>query len=561
MKSKLSLIIVSLGVQAPEMHAEVKPNALFSNNAVLQKNVRVPVWGTASPGEEVTVAFGNQSKTVKTDATGKWLVKLDPIPASAEPRDLTISGNFKSKISNLKCANVLVGEVWMCAGQSNMNNSFDSADTAAKERPLANYPQLREFHVTSKSAIHPVEDLGYDEKRGGYWRVCSPTTVGYFGAVSYFFGRDVHKATGVPVGLIRAAIGGTSAQCWTSLEGLQKEPSLSGYVDQYKKEVPGYDEEAAQYPQKMAEFQAKYKEWQNSLGAAYLDTVKEVNEANKKGQAEGKPVIARPKPPVPQPQQPRQPGGGAGTPTMLFNGMIAPVIPYAIKGTIWYQGEANSGKDLEYRTLFPRLIADWRDKWGGGDFPFLFVQITPFKTMTPEIREAQFLTSLKTPNTAMAVTVDVGLANDIHSPFKEPVGARLALAARALAYGEKIEYSGPEYDSFKIENNQMVLTFKHLGGGLVAKNGLLKGFTIAGADHKFVDAKAEIVGNTVVVSSDQVAAPVAARFGWANVPDVNLWNKADLPASPFRTDTETIDPPPPRNKPVPKTTETSTTEN
>jgi len=546
---------------AMSAQAEVKPNALFSSNAVLQKNVKVPVWGTADSNEYVTVEFAGQKKTTTADAQGNWKVTLDPMPASAAPRDLTISGNLKSQISNVKCAGVLVGEVWMCAGQSNMNNGFDSADTAPKERPLTNYPQLREFHVTTKSAIHPVADLGYDVKRGGYWRVCSPSSVGYFGAVSYFFGRDVHKATGVPVGLIRAAIGGTAAQWWTSLEGLQKEPSLSGYVDQYSKEVPGYDEEAAKYPQKMAEFQAKYKEWQNSYGTDYQAAVKAVDDANKQGQAEGKPVINRPKPAVPQPQQPRQPGGGAGTPTMLFNGMIAPVIPYAIKGAIWYQGEGNSGKGLEYRTLFPCLIADWREKWGRGDFPFLFVQITPFKEMTPEIREAQFLTSLKTPNTAMAVTVDVGLANNIHSPFKEPVGARLALAARALAYGEKIEYSGPEYDSFKIENNQVVLTFKHLGGGLVAKGGPLKGFTIAGADHKFVDAKAGIVGNTVVVSSDNVAAPVAARFGWANVPDVNLWNKADLPASPFRTDTETIDPPPPRNKPVPKTTKTSATEN
>jgi sialate O-acetylesterase len=519
----------------------VKPNALFSDNAVLQQGRPVPVWGTAAPDEQVTVEFAGQKKTVAADAQGRWKVTLDPMPASAETRVLLIS----SQVSSFKfqATNVLVGEVWMCAGQSNMNNGFDSADTAAKEKPLANYPQLREFHVTTKSAIRPVADLGYDEKRGGYWRVCSPTTVGYFGAISYFFGRDVHKATRVPVGLIRAAIGGTAAQCWTSLEGLQKEPTLSGYVDQYQKEVSGYDEAAAKYPQAMAEFQAQYKAWQNAVGKAYLDEVKTVDEANKKGQAEGKPVIARPAPPVPPPKQPRQPGGGAGTPALLFNGMIAPVIPYAIKGAIWYQGEANSSKGLEYRTLFPRLIADWREKWGVGDFPFLFVQICPFKGMTPEIREAQFLTSLNTTNTAMAVTVDVGMANDIHPPFKEPIGARLALGARALAYREKIEYSGPAYDAFKIEKNKMILSFKHVGGGLMAKDGPLKGFTLAGADKKFFDAKAEIVGDTVVVTSDQVVAPVAARYGWANVPDVNLWNKAGLPASPFRTDTETINTP------------------
>ena len=547
MKQPIAYIIVA-GTLAFNARAEVKPNALFSNNAVLQQNVKVPVWGTAAPNESVTVEFAGQKKIATADPQGRWQVILDPMPATAAARDLTISGNLKSQISNFKCSNVLVGEVWMCAGQSNMNNGFDSADTAPKEGPLANHPQLREFHVVAKSAISPTTDLSYDEKRGGHWRVCSPTSVGYFGAVSYFFGRDVHKATGVPVGLIRSAIGGTAAQCWTSLEGLQKEPTLSGYVDLYNKEVPGYEAEAAKYPQAMAEFQAKYKEWQNSVGTDYQAAVKAVNDANKKGQAEGKPVIARPTPPIAPPKQPRQPGGGAGTPTLLFNGMIAPVIPYAIKGAIWYQGEANSAKGLEYRTLLPCLIADWRKKWGVGDFPFLLVQICPFKDMTPEIREAQFLTSLKTPNTAMAVTVDVGMANDIHPPFKEPIGARLALGARALAYGEKIEYSGPAYDSLKIENNRAVLGFKHLGGGLVAKGGPLKGFTIAAADHNFLPAVAEIQGDTVVVQSDKVAAPVAVRYGWANVPDVNLWNKAGLPTSPFRTDTETIDPPPVRNK-------------
>ncbi|MEI6236731.1 MAG: sialate O-acetylesterase, partial [Planctomycetota bacterium] len=451
------------------------------------------------------------------------------------PFVMTIAGE-----NTITIKDVLVGEVWMCGGQSNMNNGFGSAANAATEGPLANYPQMREFHVTSRSAIRPVADLGYDEKRGGHWVVCSPKDVGTFGAVSYFFGRGIHKATGVPVGLIRAAIGGTAAQCWTSLDGLKKEPTLSGYVDQYEKEVPSYDEEAAKYPQAMADFQTKYKEWFNTVGKTHQDAVKAVDEKNKKNDAEGKPRIPRPAPPLPQPKQPRAPGGGANTPALLFNGMIAPVIPYAIKGTIWYQGEANSAKGFEYRTLFPRLISDWREKWGLGETPFLFVQITPHNTITPEIREAQFLTSQTVPNTAMAVTVDVGMANDIHSPLKEPVGVRLALAARALAYGEKIEYSGPAYNSFTIEQNKIILRFTHVGGGLVAKSGALKGFVIAGADKKFVEAKAEIVGDTVVVSSEQVASPVAARYGWANVPDVNLWNKDGLPASPFRTDPEAI---------------------
>ena len=235
---------------------------------------------------------------------------------------------------------------------------------------------------------------------------------------------------------------------------------------------------------------------------------------------------------------PLSPDGYPNNPTVLFNGMIAPLVPYAIKGVIWYQGEGNAGQSQEYRTLFPRLIADWREKWGQGDFPFLFVQVAPFQNLPPGIREAQLLSWQKTPNTAMVVTTDVGDATDIHPRQKEPVGARLALAARALAYGEKIEYSGPVFDALNIDGGRAVLRFKHLGSGLLAKDGELKGFTIAGADKTFVAAKADIQGDTVVVSSAEVRTPVAVRYGWANVPDVNLFNKEGLPASPFRTDAD-----------------------
>jgi sialate O-acetylesterase len=223
-------------------------------------------------------------------------------------------------------------------------------------------------------------------------------------------------------------------------------------------------------------------------------------------------------------------------PTVLYNGMIAPLLPYAMRGVIWYQGESNVGREQQYRALFPAMIADWRQAWGEGDFPFLFVQIAPYSGNTPGIREAQFLTLQRSPNTAMAVITDGGDANDIHPPHKQPVGARLALAARALAYGEHIEYSGPLYQSMKIKGNRVILNFTHIGGGLVAKGGELKGFILAGADGKFVPAQAEIHGRTVVVTSDQVAKPVAVRYGWANVPEVNLFNLDGLPASPFQSD-------------------------
>ncbi len=237
-----------------------------------------------------------------------------------------------------------------------------------------------------------------------------------------------------------------------------------------------------------------------------------------------------------KPQPPQDPQANGNRPTGLYNGSIAPLAPYAIRGAIWYQGESNSARGKEYQTLFPAMIGSWRKAWGQGDFPFLFVQIAPHNNMTPELREAQRVTTETMPNTAMAVTTDVGDAVDIHPRQKQPVGQRLAVAARALAYGEPIEYSGPTVDSVSIAGNRAILTFKHLGGGLVAKEGELKGFTIAGADGKFEPAKATIEGDTIVVSSDSVAAPVSVRYGWANVPDVNLFNKADLPASPFKTE-------------------------
>ncbi len=522
MQTKPSFITLILCALAPGMQAEVKPNALFSYNAVLQQNAAVPVWGTASPGEEVTVAFGNQSKTVKADETGKWLVKLDPMPASAEPRDMTITGNLKSQISNLKCSSVLVGEVWVCSGQSNMA-------MGGKADPTATTTKVRMFTVDPKYSLKPQTELT------GKWAECTGSVAS---AVGYFFGRDVAKATKVPVGMIRSSVGGTAAALWTSLAGLEKEPKFSVYAEPTREALANYDAAMAKYPQEVADYQVKLKEWETNGGKAYEDAKKALALENKKNKAEGKPMLPQPKPTTPKPIMPGSPdsGGFSG----LYNGMIAPLMPYAIKGVVWYQGESNAGKAFEYRTLFPRMIADWREQWGQGAFPFFFVQIAPHNGQPPELREAQFLTSKNTPNTAMAVITDIGDAVNIHPPQKEPVGARLALAARALTYGEQIEYSGPEYDSFKVDKNKVVLSFKHVGGGLLAKDGPLKGFTIAGADKKFVEAKAEIVGNTVVVSSDQVAAPVAARFGWANVPDVNFWNKDGLPASPFRTDPEAI---------------------
>jgi sialate O-acetylesterase len=474
MKTKSSLIIMTFCALASSALAAVKPNALFSDNAVLQQNANIPVWGTARDGEKVTVTFDGETGTAIAK-DGKWMVRLKPHKAGG-PFTLTIAGENTVKVNN-----VLVGEVWICSGQSNMVFPLSKTANAAAECPLANYPRLRMIGSSGAGALQPQAEMR------GKWTECSPTTAGNFSAVGYYFGRDIFKATGAPVGMINASVNGTPAQQWTSLSGLEKEPALQGYVEAVKSLI-----------------------------------------ANS---AQNGPVTGIP---------------ACG----FFNGKIAPLIPYAIKGVIWYQGEANMRKPFEYRTLFPRLIADWREKWGQGDFPFLFVQIAPFKGCNPEIREAQLLTLKKTPNTAMTVVTDFG--GVLHPPQKEPVGARLALAARALAYGEKIEYSGPEYDSMQINQNKAVLSFKHIGSGLVAKDGPLKGFMVAGSDKKFVDATAEIQGDTVVVSSGQAPSPAAVRFGFASLPDVNLYNKEGLPASPFCTNPESLTQDPPEvKKPAP----------
>lgn len=520
----LSAFIMALTL-SPTVWAEVKPNPLFSDGAVLQQNASVPVWGKAKDGEIVTVEFDGEKATT-TAKDGKWMVKLKPHKAGG-PFTLTIAGE-----NTVTVKNVLVGEVWLCSGQSNMEFPFHYAANMATEKPMASYPNLRKFRVTRKAALQPLEEVT------GQWVECSPNTVESFSAVAYFFGRDIHKATGFPVGLIESMWGQTGAQSWTSCSGLEKDQELHGYVETLKTLVNNSDQANQKYPQELADYEANLKQWKESVGNPYEQALKTWAAENEINKTAGNPLTPKPKLSAPKPQPPRVPDGGEQTPSSLYNGMIAPIIPYAIKGTIWYQGEANAGKPAEYKTLFPRMIADWREKWAQGEFPFLFVQIAPHVHMGPELREAQLLTWKKTPGTAMAVTTDVGQADDIHPRQKEPVGARLALAARALAYGEKIEYSGPEFDSMKVDQNQVILSFKHLGTGLMAKDGVLKGFTIAGADQKFVDAKAEISGDTVVVTSDQVPAPLAVRYGWSNVPDVNLYNKEGLPASPFRTDTE-----------------------
>lgn len=486
-----------LGVAA---YADVGLHGLFTDGMVLQQGTKVPVWGTAADGEKVTVKFCGQEVST-TAHGGKWLTYLDKLTAGG-PYIMTVSGNNTREIKD-----VYVGEVWLASGQSNMQWPVSLSIHGEQEVAQASYPGIRLYTVPRQVAQEPQTDV---QSR---WHACSPETVGSFSAVAYFFGRDLHKARQVPVGLIHSSWGGTPAQSWTNWETLAGTPELKVILDHYAKILERLPTATAKYQEQLA---------------LHKDAVAK---AKKEGENPPNP----PSPPM-GPTHPHRPAG-------LYNAMIAPLLPYAIAGAIWYQGEANAPAAVQYRTLFPTMIRQWRTSWGQGDFPFLFVQLAAFRKITPEpqdtdwawLREAQLMT-LSQPNTAMVVAIDVGDENDIHPRRKQEVGARLALAARAVAYGEKLEYSGPIYHRMTVEGNRVIVHFKHAGTGLTSKDGELTGFAVAGADRHFVWAKAEIAGDTVVISSPQVARPVAVRYAWADYPVCNLYNKEGLPASPFRTD-------------------------
>jgi len=499
---------------APQAADKLTLASVFTDHAVLQRDMPVAVWGRGPVGAKLAVEFAGQSVAGEVGKDGRWQVKLAPLAASAESRALVVKDEAGKEAAALK--DLLVGEVWVCSGQSNMGWPLASCVDGPKTAAAAGDPQLRLFNAHARVANEPSESIG------GGWVVDAQDHALRFSGVAYFFGLELRKKLGVPVGLIKSAVGGTVAEAWTPVEDLQSNPTLKPLLDQQARAIENYPKALDDYNAMEAELLAKYQTELTKYAA--------LSEADKNKTR----APRRPAPPTHPNYNPNRPFG-------LYNGSIAPLVPYAIRGAIWYQGESNSGRGRQYQTLFPAMIAGWRRVWGQGDFPFYFVQITPHNGMSPEVREAQRLTTETTQNTAMAVTIDVGDAADIHPKAKQPVGERLALAARALTYGEKLEYSGPTYDTITVNGNQATLTFKHLGGGLVAKDGALRGFTIAGADGKFAPANARIQedavkGDTIVVSSESVAVPVQVRYGWTNVPEPSLWNKAELPASPFQTD-------------------------
>lgn len=494
-----AIICLSVG---QSVRAAVRLPAIIGSHMVLQASSPLTIWGWAEPGEEVTVDFGDNTANAKADAGGKWLVKLPAMQATQQPQAMTIRG-----ANTIQLTDILVGEVWLGSGQSNMEWPVAAADHAAEEIKSANHPKLRLFLVPKVPAATPAKDV-----QAG-WTVCTPQTVGNFSAVAYFFGRELHEKLDVPVGLIASSWGGTRIEPWIPPEGFAEAPELAAERKQIETLREAYQ---TALKNKVPEF----KTWV---------------EAAEKAIAAGSEIGDPPAPPA-------DPFKAYGAPTSLYNGMIHPLAPFALQGALWYQGEANRGQAMHYHELMKALIRGWRNVWGMGNMPFLFVQLAPYRydnnvTALPELWEAQAAT-LSVPNTGMAVTTDIGNIADIHPRNKQEVGRRLARWALAKVYGQTdVVYSGPIYDSMTVEGKQIRLKFKHAEGGLKSRDGKpLTWFSIAGSDKKFTRAKATIDGETVLVESTEVEAPVAVRFGWHQLAEPNLTNQAGLPASPFRTD-------------------------
>ena len=639
------LVFVGVG------RAEVRLPSIIGDNMVLQRGVKVRIWGKANAGERITVTFDRKSVNTVADAQGRWQVWLGPLKAGG-PSELTIKGD-----NVLTIKNVLVGEVWICSGQSNMEwalvNTVDGAEAVAQ----ANYPEIRLFTVEHNTATSALEDVQ------GRWVVTTPEDAGSFSAVGYFFGREIYQQVKVPIGLINTSWGGTPAEAWTALEALRSSPELKPILDRYESSLNAGPQTKQAYERALAEWEEKnlYLDSENKgeaqgyadpatstvdwskmdlpkqfetagllidgvvwfrkvvdvpatwagrdlvlnltaiddydityfngkkIGSTGRETpnsymvprkyvvpgslvrsgqnviaVRVFDRAGEGGFGRGGEMSLRGAGgeeislrgdwsyKVELALEPKRPDWGSrpepvgasnqNSPGVLYNAMLAPLVPFSIRGAIWYQGESNAGRAYQYRTLFPTMIRNWRSVWGY-DFPFYFVQLPnwrarqdqPGESDWAELREAQAMT-LREPHTGMAITIDVGDGDDLHPRNKLDVGRRLATLALANVYGKEIIPSGPLFDRFKVEGNKVRISFKYGQGLKTSDGGPVKGFAIAGADRRFVWAEARIEGDTVVVSTPGIQKPVAVRYGWADNPLVNLYNKAGLPASPFRTD-------------------------
>ncbi len=653
MKTPTLLASLLLVPFAPLRAVELKLPALFADHMVLQRDAAVPVWGWAEAGADVVVEFAGQKKTAKADATGKWMAKLDPLAASGEPREL--------KAGSLVVRDVLVGDVWLCSGQSNMGMSVRDSVDGGQEVADANYPTIRLFSVAQNPVLTPASDLK------GQWSACSPQTVATFSGAAYFFGRELQRDLQIPIGLLHSSVGGTPAEAWTRLEALKTVPALAGRAEEEIAQIQAQDEENSTFtarrdawedkngvkppevseaargwadpaldsadwktvtlPGRWAQFGAKSggvfwvrKEVTLPEGAAgkpfplalnwvseQYDTAffngVEIGKASDKapgfynvqrsykvpgelvkagrnviavrivsatqhagmwqwGNALGLPVAVRGSvddqwviktestfPPMSAEALQSRPKVNnlpfRNVSAALYNGMIAPLIPFGIRGAIWYQGESNSPRHKEYRELLSLMVRDWRAQWGQGEFPFILQQLVnngaPAKDPNPLggwafLREAQMQVAEALPNAGIAIGIELGDPLTIHPPNKQDVGRRLALVALEKVYAKPVESSGPRFDSMKVEGSAIRVRFTH-AKGLAAKDGPPKNFAVAGADRKFVWAEAKVEGDVVVVSSPQVPQPVAVRYAWADNPaGCNLYNGSGLPAAPFRSD-------------------------
>lgn len=548
----LNFVVLLVHCQTLSESQKILP-AIFADHMVLQRNIKVPVWGFGKFGEKVTVRFAGQTKIGTVENNGKWRVELDPLTTNDQPGELNVTvGKINQKIMD-----VLVGEVWLASGQSNMAYPVSSLPNANDVLAKSNDEQLRFFTVSRKPASEPQSDTN------GKWELANSQNAKGFSAVAYFFATELRKTLKCPIAVLHASWGGTSIETWISLDGLKQNPPITKMVNLWDKAVVKHDE-ILKNPQIETDYEIELKRYQKEVAPVYNAALKLYNDSVEKGIAVGKkPQPSMPEPSNPDPMGMPSPSRRPSTPTVNFNGMIAPLIPYAIQGVIWYQGENDGSKGFEYRTLMPRLVENWRKLWNqpasAAQFPFLWVQLpcngedkTPVADKGwPFLREAQLMT-LRLPHTGMAITIDIGNPKNVHPADKFDVGKRLALVARKVAYDESIVASGPLFKSFNIEKNGRIrLTFTETGSGLVIgqspwyapsvtpfpKDKLI-GFFIAGVDKKWVEADAQIDGNSVIVFSQQVPNPVAVRYGWANSPRCNLYNREGLPASPFRTDVE-----------------------
>ncbi len=506
----LTLMVASVLAATKSATADVRLPAIFTDHMVLQQGQENRIWGWADPGEEVTVSIDGAMHKTAAGKDGRWQTRLQSLAVLPPGKSLTLTVQGKNAI---EVRDVLVGEVWICSGQSNMAFSVAQATDGDLETKTANFPRMRLISVPQVGTQQPQDDFR------GKWEVCTPDAAAQFSAVGYFFGRQLHQTLDVPIGLIDNAWGGSACEAWIRRDILEADAKYAPLLERWAQIEKTFDAEKEQ-----AAYQVKLKEWREVAAKARAER----------------------KQPPPQPRF-NNTLVGNHRPANIYCGVLKPTIGYGIRGAIWYQGESNAPRAYQYRELFPLMIQSWREEWGQGDFPFYFVQLADFRAEKSEpvesdwaeLREAQTMTLSRLPNTGQAVITDLGEGKDIHPKNKQDVAKRLARWALARDYGfSGLEYRSPEYKSMEKQGSKIVVTLDHVGGGLAPFDfAELTGFTIAGADKKFVSAQAKLIGaDKIEVSSDAVAEPAAVRYAWADNPVCNLYSKEGLPVTPFRTD-------------------------